>query len=71
MSHCRSCDARIVWAITENRARMPLDHKLTTEGVRFRVDWDGVARPVAEGLGHLSHFATCEFAAKHRKRRWK
>jgi hypothetical protein len=68
---CRSCDAPIVWALTEKGARMPLDAEPTPAGSLVLVD--GIARRPQIGedvpyLQYVSHFATCPNADRHRKR---
>lgn len=57
MALCRSCGAEIAWVKTEKGKSMPVD-----------IDsWDG-NRIFTPGK-HISHFASCPNAAKHRKPR--
>ncbi len=64
---CRSCGAYIVWLKTKAGKTMPVD----ADSV------DDADAPVGAGekplfdanAGHVSHFATCPNADKHRKRR--
>lgn len=70
MSACRSCGAPIIWAITENGKRMPLDAEPAERptGV-FRLEPSGddlIARRPIEQV-YISHFATCPNADQHRK----
>ncbi len=64
---CRSCGALIVWVVTQNGKRMPVDAQPSEKG-NLRID-NGVAyvEPAYEGPKYLSHFATCKQAAQHRK----
>jgi hypothetical protein len=72
-STCRSCDAPIVWATTENDRPIPLDVEpvleLLVDPGLFLLD-AGVARAVPREIGRLvlcqSHFASCPNAAEHR-----
>ncbi len=76
MAKCRSCGAEIRWIVTASGRRMPLDAEPHPEG---NIDADGegtgyvVKGPQAgDTLIHgrplyRSHFATCPFAAQHRK----
>ncbi len=60
---CRSCQAPIVWVTSATTRRaMPLDAKPEK---RVVVDEHHVGRVVD---AYTSHFATCEFAAQHRKK---
>lgn len=71
-SRCSSCQAPIVWAITDSGRRMPVDAQPHEDGtvvltyetsfVAARVD------PTYTGPKHLSHFATCPNAGQHRRR---
>lgn len=64
---CRSCNAPIEWAITDNGRRIPLDVDDGQPG-NIVVD-DGIAHVVTDGQGtHRSHFATCSHPERHRKR---
>lgn len=78
MSRCRSCDAEIVWALTERGKRMPLDAEPVADGNLYL---EPVARPgddpyrvraAREGdpaqHRRVSHFATCPNADDHRGR---
>jgi len=79
VSRCRSCRARIVWAITERGKRMPLDEQPSAEGtfVVRPVYGDGVvvlraiSAPEAgtDEPKHTSHFATCPQADRWRRAR--
>ena len=56
---CRSCDAPIVWVKTQAGKNMPVDATSfdREDGLVFNPD------------KHISHFATCPNADKHRKPR--
>jgi hypothetical protein len=55
---CKSCHARIVWLKTAKGANMPVDaDTVKPEDQMFLPNSD-----------HVSHFATCPNAAKHRNR---
>jgi len=58
MNKCRSCSAKIVWMIT-------------SEGKRIPVDWcdDLKNDMVFDHKQHTSHFATCPNAKSHRRAR--
>ncbi len=57
-AQCRSCEAPIVWVQTQSGKYMPVDAHSYDEG-------DGL---VFVKDKHISHFATCPNANKHRKR---
>lgn len=58
ITRCRSCHANIIWFKTEAGKNMPVDAD-TVEADDDELD---LSR-------HVSHFATCHNAAKHRKPR--
>ena len=72
--NCRSCNAPIVWAITEKGRRMPVDAKPSAAGNLLldheRGEWRAIVvkndDTAAENELHTSHFATCPNAARHR-----
>jgi hypothetical protein len=81
-SGCRSCGARIVWAITSSGKRMPVDAASSPIGNIMLVSPDGsieeppsalVLHTEADMAGvppeqlHLSHFVTCPKAANWRR----
>lgn len=75
---CRSCSAPIVWCVSERGKSMPVNAEPETGGnlaVEARTHGHPLARVVspAHAFGrtdlHKSHFATCEHAAKWRKKR--
>jgi hypothetical protein len=77
MSRCRSCQAEIVWAVTDTGKRMPLDAEPVSAAHRpsglFVLD-EGGEHPLAFTLAagqplYRSHFATCPNADQHRKPR--
>jgi len=66
MSSCKSCGARIIWAITRSGKRMPLDEMCTRVWIVEGRDGEIHTRPID---GHKPHFATCPNADQHRKKR--
>lgn len=80
MATCRSCGKPIVWATTVHGKAMPVDAAPTENGnVVLTPSPVGPTaeiasaelRATAEGIGvplYTSHFATCRFADRHRKR---
>jgi len=70
MSHCRTCKARIIWAISRSHAPMPLNPEPVAGGNIELVA--GVANVVSSNPDvrrYVSHFATCAQADEHRKAR--
>ncbi len=72
-AQCRTCEAPIVWALTQNGKKMPLDAEPSAEGTfvlmngstwRAKPEDIAVHRPL-----HTSHFATCPDRDQHRKPR--
>ena len=77
MPKCKSCGASILWLVTENGKRMPVNAKpvpyreksdgnltlLTPNGRVVK----GVLDVTAETKGLISHFATCPQAKEWRK----
>ncbi len=61
---CRSCGAAIVWAVTENGKRMPLDAKPEKRLVREGRQEPPLVRVVDT---YTSHFTSCPNADQHRK----
>lgn len=63
---CRSCGAPLIWGVTENDKRMPVDAK-PEKRVVFEKRGNGLP-PLARVVDtYVSHFATCPNAAQHRK----
>ena len=77
VAHCRSCNARIIWTKGSTGRANPVDAEPSEKGniqilaegtaVYLKADEAEAARQRGEKL-HLSHFATCPNAAKHRKK---
>ena len=63
VQHCRSCDAPIIWALTERGRRIPLDAVPTTGAILV----PGTPPTAKFGPVYVSHFATCPNADQHRK----
>jgi hypothetical protein len=73
VSVCRSCQAPIVWAVTDAGRAMPVDAEPVEDG-NLILEYPTLAgaprlvRTVEAGTGtHVSHFATCPDAAQHRR----
>ena len=74
---CKSCGAKIVWIKTQNGRSMPCNeeqveyHTKDGEVVRGNIIKDGGSAlvPIVDGIGYVSHFATCPNADKHRRTR--
>ena len=77
MASCRSCGAELVWAVTANGKRIPLDTKpvehpksglfrLVSAGIDPRIRPPLAASADADDL-YVSHFATCPNAEEWRK----
>ncbi len=73
---CRSCGRLVIWAVTKNGKRMPVDASPTSDGtIALDEGPDGavkasVAGPAPELLWeprYTSHFATCPEAARWRR----
>lgn len=82
VDECRSCKAKIVWAVTEQGKSMPVDAEPVEGGNVYFVGSPGslVVRVLsdpqptldeqtdsADGLRYLSHFATCPQADRWRR----
>lgn len=77
---CRSCGARIIFIKTKKGHMMPCNPTVTryakTEGGKEKVVLDNgevvscttnISADEAEGVGYISHFATCPYANMHKK----
>lgn len=69
-SRCRSCDAPIIWTVTEKGKKMPVDAGPIDGGDFDLADGDP---PTAVFVGsphgsYSSHFATCDHADSWRKK---
>ena len=76
---CRSCQAPIVWAVTANEKRMPVDAEPVPDG-NLILTSDDPPRVIMHVLGqaslfdepdpprYVSHFATCPHADRHRRK---
>lgn len=72
---CKSCGAPIVWASTSAGGVMPVDRDRVAGGNIVLVERDALSTPRAEIVApdpdvprHVSHFATCPNADRHRRR---
>lgn len=83
MSACRSCGAPVVWAVTVDGRRMPVDRDPVDGGnVLLAPSVEPGGSPTATVVGkrvqetlfgdngprYVSHFATCPDANRHRRR---
>lgn len=59
VTKCRSCSADIVWMWTKNSKKMPVNADSIGPEDDHLTEFDPKR--------HMSHFATCEHANKHRK----
>ena len=58
-SQCKTCRAPIVWMMTKQGTKMPVDCSSVRDGGKlFDVE-----------KGHVSHFATCPNSRHHRRER--
>lgn len=74
---CRSCGRPIIWAETTNGKPAPIDPEPVPHGLIVLVQPSDPREPPIASVVKLhapvtlprfnSHFATCEFAAQHRK----
>lgn len=76
LAHCRSCEEPIVWAVTTNGKKMPVDADPVVAQRGFRLtDLRDDEPPIASftttpGDGerlYQSHFSTCPNADEHRR----
>lgn len=75
---CRSCGEPVIWAQTQHGKRMPVDAERITggnlelayeapDGTSLETPWADYVRAEDGVLRHVSHFATCVDADKHRR----
>jgi hypothetical protein len=76
VTKCRYCPAEIMWAVTENGIRIPLDPSPSPKGnvmLEFQADGTPIATVVdpskAVGQFWIAHFATCPGAQKARRKK--
>lgn len=70
MSKCRSCNAPIIWALTESGRQMPVDAEPSERGnlMLVRQGTSVVVKVQAPAPGlHRPHFATCPQAESWRR----
>lgn len=66
MSTCSSCGAAIIWAITHNDKKMPLDAEPEKRAVARSKNLAGETVVSIETVW-VPHWVTCPNAAQHRK----
>lgn len=69
---CRSCRAKILWAVTINNKAIPLDDLPAPDGILHLeegVAYVDLERERWPGPHYKSHFVTCPNAKQHRKAR--
>lgn len=78
--HCRVCGEQVIWVRTRAGKNMPCNTTLVdykADGGRDKIVLpagdvvSGTIVPAGgnpDGHGYISHFATCPYAAQHRKR---
>lgn len=75
LAHCQSCEAPIIWTVTERGKRMPVNAEAVDvqHGFRLKGRENGGAPLARWGLAmageklYVAHFATCPDAAQHRR----
>lgn len=76
LAQCRSCDAPVIWVVTTNGKRMPVDADPVVAARGFRLDDEVEGEvplatftqtPAQDERLYLSHFATCPNADQHRR----
>lgn len=78
---CRECGCRILWIKTKAGKNMPCDpimlnyrkenggkEKIVTQDGEVVSGITGVSTEEADGIGYISHFATCSQPKRFRKR---
>jgi hypothetical protein len=73
-AHCSSCRAPMIWTVTENGRRMPVDaQKVIGGNINLAADpGGGPPRSIYVGpnLGeYVSHFSTCPQSREFRRKR--
>ena len=82
MSKCRSCGAQIIWIRMASGKKMPVDAEPVTYWARMG-GTEKIVTPNGEvvscelqgedkdatGIGYKSHFSTCPYADKHRRKK--
>lgn len=78
---CSSCRAPLIWAVTPNNRRMPLDAEpvatgsiVLRNGVAITLNgdmFDEDAKPLPGELRYTSHFSSCPDAAEYRRKKRK
>lgn len=65
---CKGCGAAIIWTLSPNGARLPVDAKALPNGSYYQLEDRGEATPGAVSVPvrdlHLSHFVTCPHRAQ-------
>lgn len=66
-TRCKSCGTELIWVLTSAGKATPVDAKPTRVALLKRLD-DGQLKIEDAIEGHVSHWATCPHADKHRRR---
>jgi len=69
---CSSCGAEVIWVLTQNRKRMPMDAepvKMPPGQYKLAERDDGTVDAYLVNRVWISHFATCPDANQHRRER--
>jgi hypothetical protein len=78
MAKCRSCQAKVLWCITEGGKTMPVDPNPTHDGNLIKTGAYVDGKPEVHAITnrddlhgnevrYTSHFATCRSASQHRR----
>jgi len=66
MAYCKSCGAKIVWGITKNGKKVPLDAESEK---RYILKAGGTSNEVILRSTYMTHFVTCPNADSHRNKK--
>jgi hypothetical protein len=62
MANCKGCGAPIMWIVTRDGKKMPLDAK---PRIFYHIDSEGIPRQMK---GHEPHWGTCPKAKQFKKK---
>lgn len=70
VARCASCRAPIRWFTTPTGNQIPIDESPVLGGnVEMEDGIVTIVKPEPEVLRHITHFATCPNAARHRRKK--